>query len=69
MTTETKASPFNWKYALGMTSGRTRHTVYKDWDKKVQKEVHGDDVSFWADGVKEPFADEQELIDRYNGKK
>jgi len=59
-------SPFNFTYAKGMTIGRTRHTIYRDWNKKVQMEYHGNNVSYWADNCKTEFKTEQELINWYN---
>lgn len=52
---------FNFKYALGMTVGRTRSTVYKDWDKKVTKEVHGKKVFYFIDGDDREFKNENDL--------
>ncbi len=56
-------SEFNWQYALGTTIGHTRHTVYKDWDKKIQKEVHGKNVSFWIDNDPKEYKTEEELLE------
>ncbi|MDR3551269.1 MAG: hypothetical protein P4L31_07690 [Candidatus Babeliales bacterium] len=49
-----------------MTVGKTRHTIYRDWDKKVQKEVHGNKTSFSIDNDKRIFKTLEEFETAYN---
>lgn len=53
----------NWQYKLGMTIGRTRSEIYRDDDLKVQKEVHGNNISYFIDGDKNEYYSEEHLIE------
>jgi hypothetical protein len=59
---------FNFQYALGTTIRNTRHTVYRDWDKKCQKEVHGKDISYWIDNDPKEYRSIEELTEAFNKK-
>lgn len=66
MKTEGNEGKFKWCYALGMTIGGSRHSVYKDYDKKVQKEVHGKKVTYYIDNDDREFLTEDALIHALN---